>query len=258
MDCCHPGLMPGPQTLDAVLFLSTGFLMSFGHCIGMCGPLVGAYAAAQCATGPGTVALAGTRPRSALLPALLVYHTGRVVTYAAIGLVFGLVGSAAALTGRAAIQGTLSLLVGVLMMALALGLFGWLPTQRWVESGRLGQVVIGRVRGLLATRRIGGRFLLGMANGLLPCGPVIAMATATLAVARPAAGAGAMALYGLGTVPVLVALGLGAGRLGIAMQRRLNRLGALLVLVIGVQLVMRGAAAFGWIGHVRLSDVVFW
>ncbi len=258
MDCCHPGLLPSVPTLDALLFLSTGFLMSFGHCIGMCGPLVGAYATAQCASGPGTVALAGARPWYALLPALTVYHLGRVTAYAAIGLVFGLVGSVAQLGGRVTLQGGLSLVVGLTMLALGMGLVGWLPTQRWVESSRLGGAVIGRVRGFLGTRRTGGRFLLGAANGLLPCGPVYAMAVATLAVARPAAGAGAMALYGAGTVPVLVALGLGAGRLGPTLRRRFNRAGAALVVVIGLQLALRGAAAFGWIGHVRLGEVVFW
>lgn len=247
MDCCHPGLMADTPTIDAVVYLTTGFFMSLGHCLGMCGPLVAAYAAAQ-----------GRGRRLAALPAHLTYHAGRLTTYAALGLGLGLLGSATRLTGSAAFQGGLSLLVGVLMLALSLGLAGWLPTQRWVESSRLGGAVARRARGLLGTRRHGGRFLLGVANGLLPCGPVYAMALGTVTAAKPLLGAGAMAMYGFGTVPVLVAAGLGAGRLGPVLQKRFNRAGSLLVLVIGIQLMLRGAAALEWVGHLRIGDVVFW
>ncbi len=249
MDCCHPGLMGDAVTLDALLFLSTGFFMSLGHCVGMCGPLIGAYALAQ----------GGQRHRFlSLLPAMVIYHTGRLTSYAVIGLIFGLIGSATRLDGGRSLQGGLSLVAGVLMLLLGLGLMGWLPTQRWVESGRLGRLIGGRIQTLLGTRRVGGRYLLGVANGFLPCGPVYAMALGTVAAARPLAGAGAMAIYGLGTLPVLLALGLGAGRLAPSLARHFTRIGALLVVLIGIQLILRGAAVYGWVGHLRWGDVVIW
>lgn len=247
MECCHPGLMADAPTLDAMVYLSTGFLMSLGHCLGMCGPLVAAYATAQ-----------GRSSRWGAAAAHLVYHAGRLTTYAALGLLLGLLGSATRLAGRVEVQGGLALATGVLMLALGGGLAGWLPTQRWVEGSGVGTALVRRARGLLAARHHAGRFLLGMANGLLPCGPVYAMALGTLTAARPALGAGAMALYGLGTVPVLVTAGLGAGRLAPAVQRRFHLAGALLVLLIGVQLLLRGAAAFGWVHHLRFGEVVVW
>ena len=60
------------------------------------------------------------------------------------------------------------------------------------------------MRGLLTAQDPGRRFLLGVGNGFLPCGPVYVMAVGTLAAASPWLGAGAMALYGLGTLPVMV------------------------------------------------------
>jgi hypothetical protein len=247
MDCCHPGLMADAPTIDAMVYLTTGFLMSLGHCLGMCGPLVAAYAAAQ---GRGRWLVS--------LPPQLLYHAGRVTTYALLGLLLGLIGSATRLAGSAAFPGGLSLLIGGMMLALGLGLAGWLPTQRWVESSRFGGAVACRARGLLSTRRHGGRFLLGVANGLLPCGPVYAMALGTVTAAKPVLGAGAMAMFGLGTVPVLIAAGLGAGRLGPAVQRRFNQAGSILVLLIGVQLALRGAAALGWVAHLRFGEIVVW
>jgi len=238
-------------TRDALFYLTTGLLMSLGHCTGMCGPLVVAYANAQCRACPGMGA-----PRQ--VASFLTYHVGRITTYAAIGFVFGLVGQASQLTGSRGFQGGLSLGVGVLMLLLAVGLVGWLPTNRWVESSGLGTAVIGRMRGLLGATNPASRFAMGLANGLLPCGPVYAMAIGTLAAASPWLGAGAMALFGLGTVPLLVVLGLGAGRIGPKLQRRFNSLGAVVVLVIALQLGLRGAAALGWIGHLRFGEFVVW
>jgi sulfite exporter TauE/SafE len=253
-------------------------MISLGHCIGMCGPLVGAYSLAQSSQQlilePGREPSqnrdqesslasgqkqAGKRQGWVLLPVLLVYHLGRLVAYGLIGLGFGLLGSAARLAGGGLVlQGSLSILAGLLMGLLGLGLLGWLPTQRWVESSQLGQTITSRLPGLLQTNHSGGRFLLGMANGFLPCGPVYAMALATVAAAKPVLGAGAMLLYGLGTVPVLLALGLGAGKLPPTTQARFFRVGAVLVLLIGLQLALRGFAALDWIGHLRFGEVVVW
>jgi len=250
MDCCNPHLMAEAIPLDALLFFTTGFTISLGHCVGMCGPLVGAYSLSQREEGRRTLSL---------LPALVVYHIGRLGAYGLIGLACGAVGSATRIVGQdRAFQGGLAITAGLLMGLLGAGLMGWLPTQRWVESSRLGQAIVSRSARLLQTRHMGGRFLLGIANGFLPCGPVYAMALGTVAAARPALGAGAMLLYGLGTLPVLLILGLSAGRLAPTVQARFNRIGAVLVLLIGIQLVLRGMAAFGWIGHLKFGEVVIW
>jgi sulfite exporter TauE/SafE len=236
--------------LDLVLFFSTGFLISLGHCIGMCGPLVGAFSLAQ-------------RPsnRSAwhLTPALLLYHTGRLAAYGFLGLAFGLLGSATQIAGRGQVlQGGLSLFAGCLMGLLGLGLLGWLPTQRWVESSRLGEALASRLARVIQRQDPGTRVILGLGNGFLPCGPVYAMATGTMAAANPLLGAAAMIAYGAGTVPILLGVGLGAGRINPKTQSWLNRLGVLLVLLIGLQLVLRGAAALGWLGHLKWGEFVFW
>lgn len=249
MDCCHPGLMAEAPALDGLLYFTTGLVMSLGHCLGMCGPLLGAVALAQKPARPGTLAL---------VPGLLVYHGGRITSYASIGLVAGLLGGTASLAGNVHWQAALSLTVGLLMVLLAVGLVGWLPTQRWVESDRVGRRVGGWLQGALHSRRPGSRLALGVANGFLPCGPVYAMALGALAAASPWLGAGAMALYGLGTLPVVLVFGLGAARLGGLVRRRLQGLGAVLVLLIGAQLMLRAAAAWGWVGHVRVGDVVLW
>ena len=246
--CCSPTLMPAVRSFDPWLLLGTGLTISLGHCIGMCGPLVGAVAVAESERGGGL---------GRLLPAFLVYHLGRIGAYGLIGFALGLVGSATQLAGQGKwLRGGLSLAVGLAMALLGLGLAGWLPTRRWVESARLARAVTSGFRGLLRRRGPGRRLLLGVANGFLPCGPVYAVALGSMAAAGPWRGAAAMLLFGAGTLPVLLALGLGAGRLSPRLQARFNRLSALLVLLIGVQLLLRGAAAFAWIPHLRWGEFV--
>jgi uncharacterized protein len=246
--CCSPNLIPASPSLDPWLLLGTGLTISLGHCVGMCGPLVSAYGLAQ-----------GAEEGQArkLLPGFLLYHGGRLFSYALIGGAFGLIGSATRLAGQGqSIQGGLSLAVGLFMAILGLGLAGWLPTTRRLESARLSAFVGDRLRGLLGKRGPLARLSMGMGNGLLPCGPVYAVAIGGMAAGSAWRGALAMLLFGAGTVPVLLALGLGAGRLSPRLQGRFNKVAALLVVVIGLQLLLRGLAAFGWIGHLRWGEFV--
>ncbi len=242
--------MPQVTSLDAILLFTTGLAISLGHCVGMCGPLMLLFARIQ---GEGR-----TGPL-ALLPSLLLYHFGRIVAYGIIGLGLGLIGSVTQIgEGQLLLQGGLSLAVGLLMLLMGLSLHGFLPMQRKIESGALGAKVIAKIRTSLASRGIGGRVFMGVANGFLPCGPVYAVAFGALAAASPLRGALAMVIFGLGTLPVLLVLLLVGGRFGGVIQRRFQHVGALLVLIIGAQLALRGAAAFGWLPHLTLGRITFW
>ena len=249
MPCCDT---PAPltQPFEIPLLLLTGLLISLGHCVGMCGPLVTAYSAAQ-----------GRQdaPARRLLPRLMLYHGGRLSGYAVLGAGMALLGSTALLAGEGRwIQGGLSLLVGALMLLLALGLAGWLPTQRWVESGPWSRAVGRRIRGLLAADTAPRRYALGVANGFLPCGPVFTVAMTAAATGAAWKGAVAMLAFGLGTVPMMLAIGLGAARLGAQRRRVFNLIGTGLILLMAVQLVMRGLAAWEVAPHLRWGEFVIW
>jgi sulfite exporter TauE/SafE len=232
------------------LLFGTGVAMSLGHCLGMCGPLVSAFAVAQ--GEPGA-------PRLRLAPPLLVYQLGRVTTYAAIGAAVGLVGAAATLKGSPqAVMGGLSLATGALMLVAAASLAGWVPLQSMFEAAPLGRAVSRAIAGMLRARRTPSRFMLGVANGFLPCGPVAAAAIAAASTGSPGKGALAMAAFGAGTVPALVVLGLGTGILDARVRARLYRLGAMLVALVGVQLVLRGLHALAVIGPAKIGPVVLW
>ena len=246
-DCCGSGPEVHATVLTAVAVLGIGLTTSLGHCIGMCGPLITTFSLVQGKT---------DKRIGALLPALMVYHLGRVNSYALIGFVFALLGSAVWASGPSpAVRGSLFLVTGLLMVLLGLGLAGWLPTTRLVESNRLGRLVADKFMSMVGTRSMVGRYLLGVANGFLPCGPVYAVAVAALAAPTPLHGAGTMALFGLGTMPVLLAVGLGAGRLAPSVQRRFNLVATALVLIVGLEFLFRAGRMFGVVSEIKWG---FW
>ncbi len=193
------------------------------HCAGMCGPLAMA------------VPVAGSG-RGAVIRSRLVYNLGRVLTYAAMGAVVGLLGQAFALAG---VQRWISLVAGAVILAGVLVSSRWLnglPVHRglaWLKS-TFGQ--------LLRRRTLGAVTLLGVLNGLLPCGLVYVACTAALASHHWWEGVTYMTLFGLGTVPMMFGLGMVGLKLQSMLRFRLQRLVPVSLAVVGGLLLLRGLA----------------
>ena len=96
------------------VFLATGFAVGFGHCIGMCGPLV--------------VSLSlNIKDKKLFIPHLL-YNTGRIITYSILGGVMGITGSFTLVASHiAGIQKGAMIFAGVLIIIMGLAMSGWIP-----------------------------------------------------------------------------------------------------------------------------------
>ncbi len=208
----------------------TGLLGSFGHCAAMCGPLVGSLALAAAPLGARR-SLAGQ----------LAYHAGRVTTYAAVGAVMGLTGSFVNVAGRlAGLQQAVAILAGVLMVLLGAGVAGLSTAVKRLEARASGKVVA-LVRGLLEGGGPSRLYPTGLALGLLPCG-------LSWTVFLGAAGTGSLPeglllalAFGLGTTPALLLVAAAGGAVGVRARRVLVRAGGLLVALLGLVFVLRGA-----------------
>lgn len=243
--CCSSASEPR----DLAQLFAFGLLMSAGHCLGMCGPLVCAVSAPPAAE--------GERKLSALAP-IGVYHAGRLASYALLGLVLGSLGGLLPEGANTLVwQAVLSLLAAAALVWVGLGLLDVFPLASPACAGKLARWLTSSL-GTLGLRGNLRRFGLGLANGLLPCGPVYTVAVAALAAGGPARGALAMLVFGAGTLPLLVALTLGVRWMGQRLRLGLYRAGAALALLMGVQLALRGLAALEWIPHARLNEVVLW
>lgn len=212
--------------------LSLGFFFSFAHCLGMCGGIVAAYSATLPAGGRSDVW------------AHVLYSLGRTLTYTLIGALVGALGSAVEVGARlAGLQGTMSVVAGIAMALLGLGMLGWkLPLLKRVPSFATHPGFQRAFQRVLAADPRWRTFGIGVLNGFLPCGMVYSGAALALSSANPLSGALTMTSFGLGTLPAMLMLGLLAYRLGTQLRERLQQVGALVLIAVGIATIWRGVA----------------
>lgn len=222
--------------LDLAAVFLAGLLGS-AHCVGMCG---------------GFVALIGVGGDRSAATRQGAYFAGKTATYTAFGAVSGAVGGlAAGLLGGVA--GALAVGLGVAMVAVGLGLcgvaWGGARAPGTQVAARLSPV-IGRLVGVGSPPALFG---LGAVNGLLPCGLVYGMVAVAASTGSAASGAATMAVFGLSTVPALALTGVFSQRLRPSGRAQMQRLAGVLVVVMGVVTVARGADALTTGGHTHHS-----
>lgn len=202
-------------------FFAVGLLTSV-HCLSMCGGLA-------------MIGVAGTRSAAASSAA---YNLGRLASYAAIGALLGAVGQVLAL--GTAVRAALGVAVSVLMVAVGAGLTGYLPLatrlQLHLPSGLRERLM----------RHTGGRpVLVGLVNGLMPCGPLQTMQLLAITSGSALLGALDMAAFCLGTIPLMLVFGFFAGKLTAASRRIVAVAGGFLVMVFGFYLLLNNLALSG-------------
>jgi len=218
-----------------LLYLSTGFTVGFGHCLGMCGPIV------------VTLSL-NLKGKHIFIPQLL-YHLGRITTYVALG---GVVAAAGSFTMVAAhiesLQKGVMVFAGALIVLMGLAMARWLPISRifgdhsspggWISTG------FGR---LLKIKSNIVYLPLGLLLGLLPCGPVY---TALLGSARAGmetgsayhgmlVGMGLMGAFGMGTAPALLLVARLAGVGWFKSRAIIYKAGAILMIIAGIIFIIK-------------------
>ncbi len=200
--------------------LTASFLGSL-HCVGMCGPFVGFYAAA----GAGR----------AWAPHL-AYSAGRLATYLTLGALAGALGAAVDLAGSAAdVKRAAALLCGGVMVLWGVAsLLAALGVGRASLGGAAPRFMTRAARNLAQRPPVIRALAMGLLTTFLPCGWLYAFAVAAAATGRVSGGALVMAAFWLGTVPALLGLGAGVQRLAEPLRRRLPALTAAALIVVGL------------------------
>ena len=218
-----------------LLYLSSGFTIGFGHCIGMCGPIV------------VSVSL-NLKEKNILAPQLL-YHLGRIITYAILGGVVAAAGSLTMITANIdAIQKGVMIFTGALIMLMGLAMAGWIPLGKTFGNHSSPGSVISKGFGKLLKVQTTLVYLpLGLLLGLLPCGPVY---TALLGAARAGmdagsthqgvlTGMGLMAAFGFGTVPALFLVAKLTDLGWLKSRAFIYKVGAVLMIIAGLMFVIK-------------------
>lgn len=197
-----------------------GLLGSF-HCIGMCGPLAMSL--------PDPVA-----SNARFIYGRALYNFGRAVTYTFMGAFFGLLGYGFYFAG---IQQILSIVIGLLLLISVIPVVGKFRF-RWQHH------FTGRLKSWLAPlfRDVGASnlFVIGLLNGLLPCGFVYMGIAGALITGTVVQGALFMLLFGLGTFPMMMMLSVSRRFATPKFRFHINRLMPYIAMIVGVLLILRG------------------
>ena len=177
------------------------------HCIGMCGPIALALPYQG-------------RNRWAAAAKVLLYNLGRIFTYSFLGLLIGLMGKGLYLAG---LQTFVSFGLGAALLLIALFSIN-------VETRPLK---------IPHTQCPSALLLIGMLNGLLPCGLVYLAVAGAMATGSVAEGMTYMALFCLGTIPLILTTAMAGQFIDLRLRNRLRKLVPLFLIAFAILFIAR-------------------
>jgi len=206
----------------AVLFL-VGVLTSL-HCVGMCGGIMLSQSLSK-----------ESRNRFEAIQPALLYNAGRVVSYTILGGIIGALGSVFSLSIAA--KAAMQLIAGVFMIMMGFNMAGFSTFRRF--QPKLPNFAC------KAKNSSGSPFVVGILNGLMPCGPLQTMQLFALGTGSAAKGALAMFVFSIGTVPLMLTFGALSGLLSKGYTKKILKFSGVLIIVLGLIMGNRGLALAG-------------
>ncbi|WP_018615354.1 sulfite exporter TauE/SafE family protein [Segetibacter koreensis] len=203
--------------------LVLGLLSSF-HCVSMCG------------------AIAFSLPTQHLSPTkklfgILLYNSGRIFTYALLGMLVGIAGRQLYIGG---FQQWFSIIAGAGILIIVIQSFLGLPVFHLPGFKKVNGLVQKLIIRFIKKPSFPGIFSLGIANGLLPCGLVYLAITGAMAVGSITGAATFMVAFGMGTFPALFLLSYFGFLISITTRNTIKKSVPFVVALMGILLIVRG------------------
>ena len=234
--------------LDLLLIVALGFFGSFGHCVGMCGPLTVALSLSQ---ENNLDKLAGWKFHFLL-------NTGRIVSYSIVGAVLGSLSSVVVAGGQLAGIGSslrqfMAIFTGALLIWLGIGQVkpNWLPRLPFIHplKGKIHDRLNSGIDRLATRQQWWTPTLLGGVWGLIPCGFLYTAQLKAVEAGSLLSGALVMLCFGLGTAPMMLGVGISASKVSADRRSQLFRLGGWITIAIGILTLLRTDAMIDYTGH---------
>jgi hypothetical protein len=206
-----------------VIAFVMGLAGSF-HCVGMCGPLA--------------LALPLAKGRVQKFWGALLYNLGRIITYSCWGLLFGSIGQTVAFFG---FQQYLSITIGaiILIVLITPKTIAVFPGKAAAISKALAKLR-NRIAKLFSKKSLSSLFVIGLLNGLLPCGLVYMAAAASLAAGSIPNSVVFMAAFGFGTFPLMMSISFFGSYLGITARKKIRSAYPYMMGLMACLLIIRG------------------
>ena len=250
---------------DVMLFSSAMMigLMGSSHCLSMCGGIASAQSFSQGARQTTTqeterknhleipvsnndelainnasnisVAIGTPPSRSVLVPQLLTFNAGRIISYTFIGFLAGVIGATLALNSQLLVLLRTVAALMLILMGLYVGQWWQGLTRIEAIGNRLWQRLSPLASRLRQRSGLQATLLLGMLWGWLPCGLVFSALTWSMSSADPAMASLLMFGFGLGTLPSMLSAGLFAYQLRRLFSKlSLRRVFAIILILFGL------------------------
>ncbi len=195
------------------------------HCIGMCGPIA--------------IALPlGSKGFGNRLTGTLLYNLGRIITYGILGSLFGLLGKGFEMAG---IQRWVSITAGIMMISWIL--FPILFHRKFLNLNFGDSAVnslISKLRKLFGKQSFINLFLIGLLNGLLPCGLVYVAIAGAINTNDPIQGVFFMMLFGIGTLPIMASVSILGNVMSLAVRNKISKIIPVFIITLGIIFIIRG------------------
>lgn len=162
----------------------------------------------------------------------ILYNLGRLTSYTIIGGIVGRIGS----TFKVNIyfQGIIIIIASIVMLLISLHMMGMINFSLRIKPLK--------VFNNLKTKN---SFILGLSNGLMPCGPLQAMQVYALSTGSFVYGALSMFIFCLGTIPLMLFMGMISNFLNNKNRKILNKMSTVLILLLSIVMLNRGLLSMG-------------
>lgn len=198
----------------------TGLFTSI-HCISMCGA-INLYASSNNNT---------NNLKKFKNP--LLYNLGRLISYTVLGAIIGGIGKAFSINYT--VQNTIILIASIFMIAMSLSMLGIITISNRIKTCKIVQKF-----------KTKNSFIIGILNGLMPCGPLQAMQIYALSTASIVYGALSMFLFCLGTIPLMLFFGSFVNLCKGKSKIVINKIASVLIFILSIAMLNRALVGFGF------------
>lgn len=201
-------------------------LLSSLHCVGMCGGIM----------------LTQTLDKDNLLTSKkssfntsLKYNLGRVISYTLLGGIIGGLGSVFSISMK--IQGFIQILAALFMIVTGLNMF----------EIKLFKNIHTSIPFFKKSCNQNNKspFVVGLLNGLMPCGPLQTMQLYALGTGSFIMGALSMFTFSIGTVPLMLCFGYISSSLSKTLSNNIFKYSGVFIIILGLSMGQRGLALTG-------------
>ncbi|MBT4165976.1 sulfite exporter TauE/SafE family protein [archaeon] len=224
------GIPEAGESGSLILLFFVGILTGF-HCISMCGGFVVSYTTKNAMKGHKS------------FMQHFVYGGSRVLSYAIIGGLFGLIGGVIAFS--VGLRGWIAIFAGVFMIFYSMSMFGF----KWFRRFQFNPKFLTKFNSRVS-KNTKGVFMAPLVTGLLSglfiaCGPLQAMYLYAMGSGNFVSGFLSLGVFGLGTLPVMIGFGSFATVISHKATKRILKISAILVLILGLIMLNRGLLVIG-------------